>query len=346
MAIGLFLSTCGLLFACGMANDDWQTYSVAPSASNLSPTQFPGESSIVLEPLFRIGDVDVSTEPALGIILDVGLSADHTLYIVDAARQRVFVFDSEGNYLRSIGSTGPGPGEFLRPVAIAVLDSTFAVYDKKTGRVSIFRNTGRFVRSFQPPAGFVNDVEPGPDGTILLTIYGASSRILQLNGSGEVVGRFVAPPDIDAMLQGYLPHPGATCMQPRGGLVFANSWIYELAFLALENGRMASVHRWESEVLRPRAPVVPGVEPAMEQAAIMGLECGTDTIIFAYLDRRDRRLYYDFMDPAGVPQGRMIFTEGPGQRFPGFAAAFRAGRLISFRTEPYSQLFIYNVTVQ
>jgi len=62
---------------------------------------------------------------------------------------RVEVFDSEGNYLKGIGSTGTGPGQFDEPAAIAFEPGTGNLYagDVFNNRVNVFDPEGNYIKS-------------------------------------------------------------------------------------------------------------------------------------------------------------------------------------------------------
>jgi hypothetical protein len=61
----------------------------------------------------------------------------------------VAVYDARGTFLRTIGRYGSGPGEFVRPGALAVLPGdSLIIFD---GEGSIFGPDGRYVRTFELP---------------------------------------------------------------------------------------------------------------------------------------------------------------------------------------------------
>ncbi|MCH2449984.1 MAG: 6-bladed beta-propeller [Gracilimonas sp.] len=60
-----------------------------------------------------IGEEDQPFEHLLGNPIGVCTDSKGNIYIADKASLKVKVFDSQGNYLRSFGGRGRGPGEFL-----------------------------------------------------------------------------------------------------------------------------------------------------------------------------------------------------------------------------------------
>lgn len=92
---------------------------------------------------------------------------------------RVEVFDSKGNYIKGIGGTGTGPGQFDEPAALA-FDPYGNLYagDVFNNRVNVFDNEGKFVRSIAN-GQFTGLIEGRP-------FFGPSSIAFDKNGIGYV----------------------------------------------------------------------------------------------------------------------------------------------------------------
>ncbi|HRP07322.1 MAG TPA: 6-bladed beta-propeller, partial [Gemmatimonadales bacterium] len=69
----------------------------------------------------------------LGQPSDVALGDDGRLYVVESSPIGIMVFDSDGKYLRTIGRSGGGPGEF-NSAFVAVRGDTLAVQDPSQSR--------------------------------------------------------------------------------------------------------------------------------------------------------------------------------------------------------------------
>jgi len=89
---------------------------------------------------------DIVTDPETG---DVYVAESHTSVTDPDLVGRISVFDRNGAFLRVIGRTGTGPGEFRTPHAIE-LDSRgrLVVADRHNHRVQILTKAGAFVREF------------------------------------------------------------------------------------------------------------------------------------------------------------------------------------------------------
>jgi DNA-binding beta-propeller fold protein YncE len=89
---------------------------------------------------------DVVTDPANG---DVYVAESHTDVTAPNLVGRISVFDRNGKFLRVIGKTGTGPGEFRTPHAIE-FDSQgrLIVADRHNHRIQILTKEGKFVAEF------------------------------------------------------------------------------------------------------------------------------------------------------------------------------------------------------
>lgn len=70
-------------------------------------------STIELEEAWRIGgEDDQGDEQHLGVITDIIADDDGNFYMLDAQLSEIKVYSEDGEYLRTIGREGEGPGEF------------------------------------------------------------------------------------------------------------------------------------------------------------------------------------------------------------------------------------------
>jgi len=80
---------------------------------------------------------DIAVDPAL-----------KRIYVADSGNHRIAAFDFAGNYLKSFGQEGQGPGKFNRPTGICILpDSRLAVADFGNTRIQIFDRDGKFMKT-------------------------------------------------------------------------------------------------------------------------------------------------------------------------------------------------------
>jgi DNA-binding beta-propeller fold protein YncE len=145
----------------------WVTDARAPSADDLK--KFPGEQnkgSVVIKfspdgkVLMTLGKpgvrgnppdaltdpTDVVTDPSTG---DVYVAESHTDVTDPSLIGRVSVFNRNGQFLRTIGKAGTGPGEFRTPHALE-FDSKgrLIVADRHNHRIQILTKDGKFIGEY------------------------------------------------------------------------------------------------------------------------------------------------------------------------------------------------------
>lgn len=81
---------------------------------------------------------------------DLAIDGRGFVYAADAADANVKIYDPAGNLVRTVGRKGEGPGEFRRPISVALGRGRFAVGDFN-GRISIFTDDGELEDSFVVP---------------------------------------------------------------------------------------------------------------------------------------------------------------------------------------------------
>ena len=80
------------------------------------------------------------------------MDEDGCFYVLDHGDSRIAVFDPGGNYIRSFGRKGQGPGEFTTLNDISVHDGIVSVFDTNSDRVTRFRTDGTLLDVVTVPA--------------------------------------------------------------------------------------------------------------------------------------------------------------------------------------------------
>ena len=89
---------------------------------------------------------DVVTDPGNG---DVYVAESHTNVTAPDLVARISVFDRSGKFLRSIGKTGTGPGEFRTPHALEFeSQGRLIVADRHNHRIQILTREGKFIAEY------------------------------------------------------------------------------------------------------------------------------------------------------------------------------------------------------
>ena len=80
-------------------------------------------------------------------IMHLAVDDEENIYASDSKAAFIKVFDKSGNYLRTIGKKGQGPGEFMYPFEILVMpEGELMVNDLNQLRVHFFSLDGEFLR--------------------------------------------------------------------------------------------------------------------------------------------------------------------------------------------------------
>jgi 6-bladed beta-propeller protein len=317
-------------------------YSPWPTGSRAALRNPSGE--FTLSRVFRLGGEETLGPSDFAFVTDVGLSGDGRTYVVDQRMARVSVFDSSGEFLNRFGVTGAGPGEFLAPFKIVVFDSSLAVYDNRLGRISIFDLDGKFLSSFPLSGRLLSSLSAGPGRSLVGAQRSAPKEVVWIDLSGRVLGEYVDRPKVNASIRGsYVPDPGAACRLGDGTIIYANPWIYEIAAIRFERKSPLWIKTTPSDIMRPRDPDLPGVTPYVQGGVIMGLECGPESVVFAYLDRGSRALVIDILGNGGDVTSSLEFSREGGGEYPGYVAALAGDRLATFRTQPFPSVTVYRL---
>jgi hypothetical protein len=124
---------------------------------------------------------------------DVAWDSSGNIYITDGyINSRVAKYDKNGDWVKSWGERGNGPGQFRIPHAIAV-DRNNNVYvgDRTNRRIQVFDTEGRFLRMFSidvpPPSGTRAVNGNTPTGAALAAVIGAPNSICITPGPNQVL---------------------------------------------------------------------------------------------------------------------------------------------------------------
>jgi sugar lactone lactonase YvrE len=124
---------------------------------------------------------------------DVAWDSDGNIYISDGyVNSRVAKYDRNGDWDKSWGEKGTGPGQFRLPHAIAVdRDNHIYVGDRSNRRIQVFDTEGKFLRMFTidvPPAPGTKPVNGNaPSGAALAATIGAPNSICITPGPDQVL---------------------------------------------------------------------------------------------------------------------------------------------------------------
>jgi DNA-binding beta-propeller fold protein YncE len=124
---------------------------------------------------------------------DVTWDSDGNIYISDGyVNSRIAKYDKNGDWVKSFGEYGTGPGQFRLPHQIvADRNNNLYVGDRTNHRVQVFDTDGKFLRMFEidiPPVPGTKAVNGAtPTGERLTQVIGAPNSICITPGPNQVL---------------------------------------------------------------------------------------------------------------------------------------------------------------
>ena len=98
-------------------------------------------------PVLTVDDTSMPEDIFFESVSDVVCDNDGYVYACDYRANNIKKFDSSGNFIKTIGREGQGPGEFNRPFKIAVTDERLFVWDQGNRRICALSPDGEFIKS-------------------------------------------------------------------------------------------------------------------------------------------------------------------------------------------------------
>ena len=113
------------------------------------------ELQIIFEEELTIGVEEGDENYMFGNQVFVNADDEGNIYVTDGDRRAVRKYDSDGNFLQSIGRPGQGPGEF-QDMSEVRFNSEGNIYlsDLKTQRLSFFSREGNYLKGIKFPTRF------------------------------------------------------------------------------------------------------------------------------------------------------------------------------------------------
>lgn len=140
----------------------------------------------VLEEL-SIGVLEGSPEYSFWFVTDVAIGQDGSMLILDApfaGRASLRLYNGSGLFVRNVGGEGRGPGEFMKPAAVAVLpDGRFLLLDHMNRRINVYTAAGDYADTWTVPffnviGGVAGQMRVDPaTGTVAIRSYLAAPGV-------------------------------------------------------------------------------------------------------------------------------------------------------------------------
>ncbi len=136
-----------------------------------------------------IGTDEKNTDYHFEIMSDIKADDHGNIYVVDQQAHSILVFNKDGNYLKNIGRKGQGPGEFIYPSELTIIEDKIVVYSGN--RISYFTLEGNFINSKQilmfgrivfDSKGNILSQWPGPPGKEFFKLF-----LRKFNPEGKLI---------------------------------------------------------------------------------------------------------------------------------------------------------------
>ncbi|MGD2246201.1 MAG: M56 family metallopeptidase [Candidatus Aminicenantes bacterium] len=131
---------------------------------NLYP-KFKDKPKFKLDFVWKIGELEENDENYQFFnAFDASMDKDGIIFIMDSGNHRIQVFDPAGNYLKTIGREGQGPGEFQQLFSMDINDEGHLyVYDRGKRSMECFDREGKLIRSTRLQRNYSYIRITGPD---------------------------------------------------------------------------------------------------------------------------------------------------------------------------------------
>ena len=173
------------------------------------------------EEVYRVGSLSGADWEQFGYVYEVAFDGAGQLYILDAQSSLITVVGANGEFRRTFGGPGEGPGEFGSPLALAVFrDGRAVVGDADHLTYHLFGATGEFERrvgwGFGDERPVLAGIMPDPQGDALFSAVGSEFRSMTYIGdtkshTSRAVERITLTGEDatrDTVAEGWLPEGG------------------------------------------------------------------------------------------------------------------------------------------
>ncbi|MFO7979812.1 MAG: 6-bladed beta-propeller [Candidatus Aminicenantes bacterium] len=103
----------------------------------------------ILEEELSISETPEREELIFSQIRSIDVDESGRLYILDQGEAHVYVFDPNGNYIKSIGKKGQGPGELHMPFTMAITSDQELMVEDFRNKINFYSLEGDFIREIK-----------------------------------------------------------------------------------------------------------------------------------------------------------------------------------------------------
>jgi hypothetical protein len=151
ISVILFIPIFILVISCQQQKAEWRgTIEEVDGVTVVKNPKEPmyGEDVFSLDEGLSIGEAEGKEEYMFSQIIDVGVDDEENIYILDFLESHLKVFNKSGEYLRTVGRRGQGPGEIQRAMNIYITHGNEILINDRGARYFHFITLGgQYIRS-------------------------------------------------------------------------------------------------------------------------------------------------------------------------------------------------------
>jgi len=187
--IAILVAIVAVSLAVPVEAGEWQGKEASlDGVKHMQNTAEPMESAETseLEELWRLGGDTDDEDEFFGVVVAIRTDEAGNIYVLDMQLAEVKIYSKDGEFIRTIGREGEGPGEFRAPVGLFFTkDGNVAVMQVQPGKIVLLSPEGE-------PAG-EHPIPKGQDGSFLTLVggqTGADNMVLAAAVSGFGEGKW------------------------------------------------------------------------------------------------------------------------------------------------------------
>jgi len=317
-----------------------------PSKVSRTPL-WQGLKKMRLEPVLSIGTDDLDKENyVFGVVYDIGIDHEGSIYVLDPLNYRVQKFSSQGRFLFTFGEGhGNGPGQFQRPAGIAI-DSQKNLYvtDSMQLRITVFDSAGK-VKATIPTMTQPWKIAIGNDGgiyiTSLLAYEGPHVDKYALMSKRRVLS--FCEPSRESKLTAQSGNSDKLAVDREGHIYVSLHYPYDIRKFSAD-GKLLDRFAREVKFFRPPKPDENGVMAASSGTkAITALPDGKLINVIYHRQKEKFHYYFDIFERDGTWLLSVPGSEFGIEWFRTLTSDSKGYLYISYE-DPYPHLVKYSLT--
>ncbi|MCK5760586.1 MAG: 6-bladed beta-propeller, partial [Candidatus Delongbacteria bacterium] len=144
-----------IIFASCSKSDDGNVI-VDKNGVKIYKSSIPSDKNFkyLTEELFSIGGTEediTDTNEVFNDITMIKSDSEENLYVLDRRKSVIRKFDTNGDFVLSMGKRGTGPGEMIRAIDMTITEDTIYVSDRRSRKVLRFDTNGKFINDIMMP---------------------------------------------------------------------------------------------------------------------------------------------------------------------------------------------------